>query len=411
MRFKTTTILLISFVSALLLTSCGSRNGLDDSNVYSIKIGEFTDINSAKDFRIKLNRDIADSARIEKYRDNLYKVFLGRYVNSYAAGKNAYRLSSEGLIRSYSIMRDRQEILDEFRNVLFVARYLGRPSVFSVDLLTKQTELIWSNQNMSVISLNVAANRDVAFVTTATSYGMRSNLPYVHGVSFLQLKREENEINKLSEAGDCSQVYTYWERSDTFKVNVTLIDTIDSRRVYQNIYAFDLSGKHYSVNKREFNLIDQGFPTPPNRKPDYISTNNRFQFRTIASDTEYDCYIKDVQERSDVLVASSKRKIIDARWSEDGNYLFIVTDSSVLLNSPKKTPPTGELLVINAAQKKLVADFNSFRYRNLLVQGNFLIFDERLNDMSRINIFDFVRNKIYYTLVIPGGCGLINLPM
>lgn len=111
---------MISLLSVLLFTSCGSKNSYDEPNVYSIKIGEFKDINSAKDFRIKLNRTIADSARIEKYSDNLYKVLIGRYISSYAAGKNAYRLNANGLIHSYNIMRDRHEILDEFRNVLFV---------------------------------------------------------------------------------------------------------------------------------------------------------------------------------------------------------------------------------------------------------------------------------------------------
>lgn len=411
MRLKNKSIVWVCIVSAFMFISCGNgRNGFGDSDTYSIKIGEFPDINSAKDFRIKLDRSIADSARIEKFSDKLYKVLLGKYKNSFGAGKNAYGLSSKGLIGFYSIMKSRHETLDEFRNVLFVARYLGRPSVFSIDILSKQTELIWSSQRENVISLNLSADRKSAFVTTATSHGVRSNLPYVHGVAIFQLKREENEMNKLSDVGDCTQIYTYWEKRDTFKVNVTLIDTIDSRRIYQNIYAFDLSGKYYSVNKRKFNLIEEGFPFPPNRVPEYASPNNRFQFRVIGSGSEYDFYLKDVQERSDILIASSKRKILDARWSEDGNYLFIVTENSVLPGSPKKTQPSGELIVINAVQKKLVANFNSFKYDNLLVQGNFLIFDEQLNDLSRINIFDFVRNKIYYTLVIPGGCGLINLP-
>ncbi len=395
-----------------MFTACGNpKNGFEDLNTYSIKIGEFPDINNAKDFRIKLDRSIADSARIEKFSDMLYEVLLGKYKNSFGAGKNAYKLSSNGLIRSYSIMKGRHETLDEFRNILFVAHYLGRPSVFSIDISSMQTELIWSSQNESVISLNISADRNSAFVTTAKSYGMRSNLPFIHGVRVLQLKRESNEMSRLKDIGNCAQLYTYWENRDTFKVNVTSIDTIDSRIIYQNIFHFDLSGELNKVSERKFNLISEGFPMPPNREPEYISPNNRFQFRQISSDGGYDFYLKDVQERSDVLIASGKRKILDARWSDDGNYLFIVTVNSVLPDSPKKAQPTGELIVINTLQKRLIANFNRFRYDNLLVQGNFLIFDERLNNLSRINIFDFVRNKIYYTLAIPGGCGLVGPPM
>ena len=412
MILKNRQIIWFAVFSNLFFLSCGNnRNGLDDSTTYSINIGEFSNLNSAKDFRIRLNRSIADSARIEKFNDKLYKVLLGKYKSSYGAGKNAYNLNSKSLIGSYFIVKDRIETLDEFRNILFVARYLGRPSIFSLDIISKQTELIWSSQGEDVVSLNVSADRESAFITTAAAFSEKRNIPFIHGIDLFQLKREENEINNLGSFGNGVQLYTYWENKDTFKINVTSLDTTDSKKVNQNIYAFDLLGKKQKVSQREFNLIHTGFPLPPNRVPQYASPNNRFQFRQINSNGDNDFYLKDVQERSEVLIASSKRKVQDARWADDSNYLFIITENSVLPYSPRKTQPTGELIVIDAVQKKQIAVFNAFKYGNLLVQGNFLIFDERLNDLSRINIFDFVRNKIYYRLVITGGCGLNNLPM
>jgi hypothetical protein len=396
----------------MLLNSCSEdQNDNTDNKNYSIKIGEFTSLNNAKSYVLQLDKKILARGRILKANDRLYKVLLVKYQSSFEAGMEAFRFYRDSLIRSYSIYKNQKETVDDFRNLLFVANYDGRPSVYSFDLLKKGVKVIWSRWGSKVISFNTSFDRSSAFITSALSYGKRRGLPYILDVHLFFLNRAADYTEEVGDLGDGTQLYTYWEMKDTFKVNITSIDTVNSGTVSQEIYSFSSGGKPGKVTSRNFDLLKEGFPYPPKRNPALLSPGKRYQARQVVSVRNNYIYLKDLEEKSEVLISSSKRKIYDARWSDDGNYLFIVTENSLPVRIMKKSEPTGELIVVDARQMKQVITFSSFRFGNLLVQGNFLFFDERLNDLSRIGVYDFEQNKFYYTISIPGGCGLFNLPM
>ncbi len=401
-------------VVLFLFTACkesGDGTPASDQNFYYINIGEFPTLNAVKNYRTGLSKEINDHANIQKISDHAYRLLVGKYGTSFQAGKEAYNYFSKNLIRDYSILKAGKNVLDEFRNILFVADFQGRPSVYQFDLLSKKSVIIWSRWGSKVASLNTTEDRKTAFITSVLSLGKRGGLPYLLDARIFLLNREKNEYYEKYQFGDGMQLYTYWENPDTFKVNLTSIDTVNSRIVYQKIFPFDRNGKAGSAVTREFDLVKNGFPLPPGRTPLYFSPNSRFQFRQTAFNNEYDIYLKDIQEKSEVLVATSSRKLADARWSEDGNYLFIVTVNVQTGIGKKKNEPSGELIVIDAQQKKQVNVFSGYRYKNILPHGNLLLFDERSNTSSKINILDFKRNEIIYTVTMPGGCGLNDLPL
>jgi hypothetical protein len=414
MKTYKTKILFLALLSFVLFSSCKDTDddlANSDLTSYYINIGQFSTLNSAKNFRINLDKEITKQAVIQKVGDEFYRVLLGRYSSSYIAGKTAYALRKKKLIDNYSIYKRGKEVLDEFRNILFVATYEGRPSVYNFDLLTKKTTAFWSRWGSRVVSLNSSNDRGVAFITTALAYGQRGGFPYIVDIRESRLDREKNECEEVAQLGDGVQLYTYWESPDTFKVNVSIIDTTNSRNVFQKIFPFSLDGKLSGIVNRQFDILKNGFPSPPKLNPIYFSPNNRFQLREAIFRNEYIYYIKDIKDKSDVLVATSKRKISDARWSEDGNYLFIITHNAAQNYGKKQSMSSGELIVIDAVQKKKVNVFSGFRYGNILVQGDFILFDERTGEISKINVLDYVNNEIYCTIAIPGGCGLNNLPL
>ena len=414
MNITNSKILLAVLLVSVLFASCDTwhdDNSQSDQYSYYINIGEFSTLNSVKNYRIGLPKELNQKAVIQKISDRSYRLLVGKYISSYDAGKDAYRFYSNGLFRNYSIMKNGREVLDEFRNILFVAYFQGRPSVYELDILSKKIGMIWSRWGSKVISLNVSEGRQTAFILSALAFGKRGGLSYITDVRVFLLNREKNEYYEKSALGDGVQLYTYWENADTFKVNLTSIDSVNSRFIFQNIFPFDLNGKRANIHKRKFDLITDGFPLPPQRNPIYFSPNSRFQLRQSTFNNEHDIYLKDLHEKSEILVASSIRKIADARWSEDGNYLFLVTDNTVPSTGKRKAPPSGELIVINAVQKKQVNLFSGYRYKNILVHGDFLLFDERSSSTSKINILNYRQNKTFYTISMPGGCGLNNLPM
>jgi len=414
MVLRKSVLICLSTIGLILSSGCKESqfDGEDPGNdTYSIEIGEFTSLNNAKSYRLQLDKKIAEQGRIQKVNDRLYRVMLVKYRTSFEAGKDAYRFYRDSLIESYSIFRNGKETVDEFRNILFTANYDGRPSVYSFDLLTKRMKVFWSRWGNEVISLNNSKDRRGAFITSALSFGKRGGLSYILDVHVYYLNRDADYTEEVGDLGDGTQLYTYWEKEDTFKVNITTIDSINSRTIRQEIYPFSSFGKAEKTRVRNFDLLKEGFPSSPKRNPVLISPNNRFQLRQVISGINNYLYLKDVPEKSEELISSSKRKISDARWSDDGNYLFVITENKITARPSKKTEPTGELIVIDAKQKKRVMTFGGFRFANLLVQGNFLFFDKRLNEISQIGIYDFELNKFYHTISIPGGCGLFNMPM
>jgi hypothetical protein len=348
--------------------------------------------------------------RIEKIYDRNFKLYFGEYGSSFEAGQSAFELLTKSLIaKNYKITRDGKRVLDSYANVLFVSKYLDRPSVFSFNLITKQTEVEWSSQVMKVASLNYAPDHSTAFITSVSTFGRKGGMNFIHDARVHLIKREEERNSELETLGEGVQLYTYWENRDTFKVNFSSIDSINSKIVVQTIYPFDVRGNEGSVRQRRYDLLRDGFPAPPGRTPPMISPGSRFRFREVYSNGESYIYLRDFDEKSEQLTATIFGKIADGRWSEDGNYLFIVTDRSQG-DGKDKLKINGELLIINAIEKKLIRIFSGFNYGNLLVHGKLLFFDERSDSDSRIEVYDYMRDKIIHTISMYRGCGLNNLP-
>lgn len=401
------TILLFS-ISCTESSKVNSKSG---QKFYSIFLGEFKTQDEVEEFRLSLNTILWDELRIEKIYDRNYKLYYGKYSSSFEAGSAAYNLFSNSLITKYKITRDGKTVLDGYANVPFVAKYLDRPSVFNFNLVTKQIEVEWSEYGKKVVSLNHSTDHNSVFITTANRYIMQTGKRYIYDARVFLMKREEEMNKELARLGNGVQMYTFWENKDTFKVNITFIDSVESRKVTQKIIPFELNGNLGRTQERSFDLLRDGFPAPPKRAPKEISPNNRFRFRAVSSQGESYIYLRDFNEKSEQLTVSTKQIIRDGRWSDEGNYLYIITEPDKIVSRKQKSEPTGELFIIDAVEKKLVRTFSEFRYENLLVHGKLLFFDERSDQTAQIKVYDSKHDKILHTISMFGGCGLNNLPM
>ena len=404
-------LLVLTFILFISCTESEKKNGNNKQKSYSIFLGEFKNQDEVEKYRLSLNSILWNELRIEKIYDRNYKLFYGKYPSSFEAGQAAFDFYSNLLIKKYTITRNGKPTLDEYANILFVARYLDKPSVFNFNLLTNQTEVIWSEYGKKVVSLNPSADHNSIFITTANRYGIHSGLRYIYDARVFLMKREEEQIGEAVNIGSGVQLYTFWENKDTFKVNLTFVDSVDSRVVVQKVFPFDLKGISGEVKKRSFDLIRDGFPAPPRRFPIEISPNKRFRFREVTSQGESYIYLRDFNEKSEQLTVSTKRGIKDGRWSNDGNYLYIITEPDTVGSMKPKTELSGELYVIDAVKKKLIRIFTGFRYENILVHGKLLFFDERSNKISQIKVYDCKHDKVLHTISMYGGCGLNNLPI
>jgi hypothetical protein len=356
MNWQFRKIFRLIFITVIFFSlSCSNTDRDNDKgkqNLYSIFLGEFKQQDQVEDFRSSLNRSLWDKLRIERVYERNYKLFYGKFQSSLEAGETAYNFFSDSLITSYKITRDGKPTLDTYANVLFVANYLDRASVFNFNLITKQTEVEWSNLGKKVIALNPSKDNNTVFITTASSYGKQSGMRFIHDARIYKYQREEEQSDEIAKFGNGVQLYTYWENPDTFKVNFSSFDSVNSRIVNQNIFSFDLNGNPGKVKERTFDLLQNGFPAPPKSNPVSISPNNRFRFREVYSQGESYIYLRDFREKSEQIIFKTKRKIKNGIWSEEGNYLFIITDNEVVKSSNKKNETGQQLLILSADEKK-----------------------------------------------------------
>jgi hypothetical protein len=66
-------------------------------------------------------------------------------------------------------------------------------------------------------------------------------------------------------------------------------------------------------------------------------------------------------------------------------------------------------MIINTDEKIVKRTFRGPIFKNLLLQGNLLFFDQQFEGISQITIYDFVTDIIFDEIRIAGGCGINDL--
>lgn len=388
--------------SLLILLSCTKTKINDELNYsYSICLAEFSSLSDAYNYRDKLNKDLSDSITIKNLSSKRYLILYGNYTNSFNAGKRAYQLLNDYSIKNYKIFHNDDFVNDQFANILFVANYSGRPSLYNFNLITKQIKPLWSRWGRKVLTINHFQNRSKAFVTTALSYKKLGAFPDIKDVRLYLFDLETNKIDEVYYFGDAIQLYTYWETQDTFKVNLTFSDSIKPEIIIQNIFSFDNNGKLTEIKKREFQILKDGFPKPPVLKLAVISPKGRYQIRNIKENGKSYIYLRDVAKNSEILLYEYEGVIKNIIWNDDEKFCFMI----IRLNKTNQS----ELLIIDANVMQVKKNYYGPEDQNLLVHGNFLFFDEQNNGIRQIGIYNLNNDAIYHRIQFYDGCGINNL--
>lgn len=394
-------IFLIAFLIALS-SSC-TKIKVDDEPItkYSICLGSFNTFEEADIFKSKIESKLQPFLKIKQLSKNRFILLYGEFDSSFDAGRKAFELFAHSSI-NYKIFRENDFTNDLFANILFVAKYAGRPSVFNFNLLTKRAEPLWSRWGRKVLAINHSKDRNNVFITTAFSYKKESAFPIIKGARLYKYSAEKKQVDEIAELGDALQIYTYWENEDTFKVNCTYPDSMKPEILIQQIYSFDKDGMAGSALRRTFDLVKDGFPKPPNLKPVMISPKGRFQMRNVKENGNGYIYLRDLTNNAEVLIASYNGDLKNSYWTDDEKFLLIIITLKMNDNSQSKN----ELLIVNTEEMRVKRNFYGPFYQNLLVHGNFLFFDEQNNDVPQIVVYDMYADSIYHKIYVNGGCGI-----
>ncbi len=402
-----------AFLFLVLLSACNfgvSELQKDKINPYSISLGGFKTYEQALKFKMKLSDSVRAHLRLESVGKERYKLFYGKYPTPYSAGEKAFELYKKSLVKDYEINRNGQRVLDAFANVPFIAYYLGKPAVFNYNIKIKSTEILWSRSNRKVVSLNIAQNAESAFIITAENMIKHNKVSSIQNAALYILHRNEDETEELMQLGNVNKLYTYWDQPDTFRVNATFPDSNNSRIIYQRIASWDSYGKKGNFAERSFDLLLQGFPVKPKRKPELLSPNGQYQIRIVKNNDRQYFYLKNFPDKSEILFTSSQNEVEDIRWSLDSRYLIIHAKSLPVEDKKPVVPTRQQIIIYDTKVQKVIRILEGLGFQNLLVRGKLLFFDEHLNGANHIAIVDLTNQSKYDSIDLPGGCVLNSLP-
>ncbi len=399
MYVKLIKILLLIFSIVVLAISCSTEKEIKVQDGYSIVLKESRDPLKLIHYAEKLGDSVLTDYKVKKKLSGSYLLLSGNYPTIFEAGKAGFNLFRKFGINNYKIYYKNRFVNDNYRTILFIGYYQGRQSLYKYDLVKKKSTHYWSRWGRKVLSLSYSNDWNYAFVVTALSWGIKGEFPFVKDARLYHYKNQSDDLNEIFYFGRGMQIYTYWENKDTFKVNFTKPDTLNTQIFIQTIYSFDKEGNSKRLSERKFNLTKDGFPAPSSLRPVSISPKVRFHLRCVYEDSTSFIYLKSIEENKEILIKEYKGKLFRNVWTPDDRYLFLIFESPE--NNIKS-----ELIVIDNYAMRIQQTFHGPSFMNLLVRGNLLFFDEKNNGISGIGIYDFVNDKIYDRINIPGGCGL-----
>lgn len=226
------------FTVILLTILCGCDPkplSINQESDYTICLGEFNSQEEAEIFRSKTDFRLWRELKIVQIEENRFVLLFGSFKSSYDAGEKAFDLLTNHVIDNYKIFYNNDYTRDNFANIIFIAHYQSRPSLYSFNLISKKYQAMWSRWGRKVITVNHSYDRSAVFITTALSYGKVSGLPYLKDARLNYYSSKNDRVDEIAELGTGLQLYTYWENKDTFKINLTFPDSLNSEIIRQKI--------------------------------------------------------------------------------------------------------------------------------------------------------------------------------
>ena len=377
------------------------------SDSYNILVTEFDSLDTAERFLLKLNPDERNNSKIIESSsgkgEKLFYVRVGRFQSSFEAGNYAFGLILDSLITGYLIMYNDSLVMDDFRDFGFVAGYLNRPSLYKFDLVEKKYNLVWSKWGKKIISLDTNPQMNKGFYLTAFIVGKRGGFPYITDTRVYYFDVVKDEIKNVDNIGKGIQINSYWETADHFKVIFTILDSLKTSALIQKIITYNIGGKIINTEEMIYELLIDGIPPAVRPVINLVSPDGRFRFIESGDEEERNFYIYDDSSESSSFILSTKEELIDLKWTRIGKYLIINTELK------GKDLSTSSIFIVNLISQKMVRSFEGNGLQNLQLHGSLLLFDEKINKKSSIKIYDYLRDRIYFTISVPGGCGLKNI--
>ncbi len=295
---------------------------------------------------------------------------------------------------------------------IFVGMIGEKAGLYSYEFNKGKSKRFWSSPSEQVVELSFSDDRKAAFFLTARSYGKRGVFPFITRVKLYNINLDSNSVSFVSNIGDGMQVFTEWVDSNNFKVALNSIDIKVSEYVNQHTFIFNTFGKALLNEKKIYNFIKEGYPSPPKAKINLKSSQLNTELKIEEKDGENSFYLENNSKDEIKFICSDNKKIRDVVWANNNSDLIFSTVDVTPGNETiyDKNPETSNLYIYSIKKDSIIQTWKGGGYKNFFLENNKLLFDTGFKENSLIIIYDLKNNSPIDSIKINGGCGLENIP-
>jgi hypothetical protein len=298
-----------------------------------------------------------------------------------------------------------------FTEFLFVGMVNNNSGLYVYDAERKRIKNIWSAKNEKIIELNYSDDRSSVFFLTARSFGERANFPFIDKVKLYTVDENSGEINFIKDIGSGLQVFARWETDNSFKIILNYFDKTVPNYVQQQTQIFNTFGKQILDETKTFDIVNEGYPLPPQKKRNIISPQKNYLLG-FSSEKNIQYFIEELKGDKKYLIADGDQSINQVEWPAEEKYLIFSTINILPENNSLKNefPETSSLFVYSIDEKKIKQKWEGGGIKSFFITVDLLIFDDGFGENSLIKIYNFEQDKMIDVISVKGGCGLRNIP-
>lgn len=324
------------------------------------------------------------------------------YDEAWAIGFN---LINESLIGEFKIIFNQKQVVDHFSNFYFIGSYLDRPSIYRVNLISKDFELHWSKWGKDVLGLFRSIEKSDLFFTTALSIGRSGGFPYIIDARLYNLNRVSSTTKLIEKYGNGLQLSAGYIENDIFKSEFLLLDSLKSSNL---IRRTSLYKKDLEINRTldTFEVLS------------YKQQNNELRLKLSSKSFRFVLKVNSLKDSNNVSIIDNKRglkqdlckfigEISSIKWSDDEKYLGIMIEE--VMNSSDSIFASKNNLYMIETESLLVVKKVSGIIPEFLINSCLLFYTKLVDNIGTVHVYDLLNKQNYLTLNIDGGCGINSM--
>jgi hypothetical protein len=307
---------------------------------------------------------------------------------------------------------DRISILKEsFGGFYFAGMYNKKAAVYKYNAAEKKHSLFWSHPFDRVIEMSFSPDKSSAYFITARKFSQYGQLPYFERAKLYMIDKAHQTVRLIENLGTGLQIFTGWDSDSLFKLTVNSIDKTIATNVLQSVFLFNLNGEEVGKETQTFDITIDGYPGIPKKKVLAVSPDSLFAVVPIE---EVDSiYLFNLIKNKKKIISAGAKKVTGIGWLKNSEMAVINLIGQNHANGAlsAQAQNISSLIVYSVKGKKILKKWEGEGIKNFFVVNKFLIFDDGFGENSSISIFDLFEMKLWDKITIPGGVGLINIPL